>query len=73
MVFLAFDGGSTCSYSFLRAMSVTSLSGAFVYKLFRARDITFLLGSKLMLSKISLASSELVSMFAPSIFTETFA
>ena len=73
MVFLAIDGGSSCSYRFLRAMSTVSLSEAFVYKLFTARDITFLLGSKLMLSKISLASSELVSMFAPSIFSETFA
>ena len=68
MVFLANDDGSFCSFSFLRAMSIASLSGTFVYYLFTSRDIKFSLGSRLMLSKISLASSELVLMFAPSIF-----
>ena len=48
-------------------MSNASLNGTCVYKLFTSRDITFSLGLTLMLSKISLASSQLVSMFAPSI------
>ena len=73
MVFLAIDGGSSFSYSFLRAMSIASFSGTFVYKLFTSRDIKFSLGSRLVLSQISLASSELVSMFAPSIFSKIFA
>ena len=64
MVFLAIDGGLSCSYSFLRAIAIASFSGTFVYKLFTSRDIKFSLGSRLVLSKISLASSELVSMFA---------
>ena len=73
MVFLAIDGGSSCSYSFLRAMSIASFSGTFVHKLFTSRDIKFSLGSRLVLSKIYLASSELVSMFAPSIFSKNLA
>ena len=44
MVFLAIDGGSSCSYSFLRAMSIASLSGTFVYKLFASRDIKIFIG-----------------------------
>ena len=73
IVFLAIDGGSACSYSFLRAMSVASLSGSYVCKFFTSRDIKFSLGSRLMLSKTSLTSSELVSMFAPSFFSKNFA
>ena len=73
MVLLAIDGGSSCSYSFLRAMSIASFSGTFVYKIFKSRDIKFSLGSRLVLTKISLATSELVSMYAPSIFSKNFA
>ena len=65
MVFPAIDGGSSCSYGFLTAISIASLSGTFVCKLFTSRDVIFSLGSTLMLSKIFLASSELVWMFAP--------
>ena len=73
MVFLAIDGGSSCSYSFVRAMPIAFFSGTLVYKLFTSRDIKFSLGSRLVLSKTSLAFSELVSMFAPSILSKTFA
>ena len=73
MVFLITDGGSSCSYSFIRAMSIVSLSAPFVNKLFTSRDIAFSLGSRVMLSIISLASSELVSRFAPSLFSKFFA
>ena len=71
--FLAIDAGSSCSYNFLRALSFASLRGTFVYKLFTSRDITFSLGSRLMLSKIFFAFIELVLMFAPSIFSKNFA
>ena len=63
--FLAIDGGASCSHRFLRAMSFASLSETFVYKLFTSKDIILSLGSRLLLSKISLVSSELISMFAP--------
>ena len=63
--FLAIDGGSSCSHSFLRAMYMAFLSETFVYKLFTSKNIILSLGSRLMLSKISLNSSELISMFAP--------
>ena len=53
-------------------MSIASLSGTFVYKMFTSRDIKFSLGSRLVLSKITLASSELVSMFATSFFSKNF-
>ena len=71
--FLAIDAASSCSYNFLRALSFASLRGTFVYKLFTSRDITFSLSSRLMLSMISLAFSELILMFAPSIFSKIFA
>ena len=54
--------------AFFRFMSIASLSGTFVNKVYLSRDITFSFDSRLMLSKISFASSELVSMIAPSIF-----
>ena len=51
-------------------MSIASMSGTFVYELFTCRDFTFSLGSRLLLSKISLASTELVLMFALSFFSK---
>ena len=64
------DGGSSCSYHFFRYVPIASLSETFAYKLFTSRDIKFSFGSSLMLSKISLASGELVLMFAPSVFSK---
>ena len=72
VVFLAIDGVSSCPNGFLRAMSNASLSSDFVYNLITSRDVFFSLGASLKLSKISFASSELLSLFVPSIFSSDF-
>ena len=69
VVFLAIDGVSSCSNGFLRAMSNASLSSYFVNNLITSRDVFFSSGASLKLSKFSLASSELLSLFVLSIFS----
>ena len=66
MAFLATGGGSACSNSFHRAMSIASLSGPLVHKFVASRDITFSFGKRITLTEIALASCELVSIIAPS-------
>ena len=64
------SGGSFWQYKILSAMSMASLNGTFVYRLFTSKEMILSSESNLVFSIITQVASVLVSIFAPSILSK---